>query len=240
MARRAKVAAAAVASATNLGISDTNERVGTRRRVLLFPTTLADSVGMQLRFAFALATGIVVLANAAAPAAAPAPPAKLTSSDTAYIGKPFALDFFNWTIATIAWMPDNAPQMKQYQIESQPDRGSLVLRVAIKNSSDSSANVPTPIIQAIFKDGSSSGTGENASAFTASGKRADSNAYPPGAGTTVVYVVPNIPKPDSANPITKLVFQQSFTGLKPELIRLLAPPVTVDATAPAPSPTPDS
>ena len=55
-----------------------------------------------------------------------------------------------------------------------------------------------------------------------------SNAtYQAGDGAAIVWVLQNIAEPTSDNSITKIVFQQSFTRLKPELIRLLSPPVTI-------------
>ncbi len=145
---------------------------------------------------------------------------------------PFALDYCNWRIKTITWMPDSAPLMQKLNIGSNEGLGSLVLTVAIKNNGNVEHEVPEPRITAIFKDGSSSDNSSGSTAYSPSGT-VTHGSYPPGSGGTITYVVPNVQQPTHDNPITKLVFYQSFTGLKPELIRLLAPPVTV---MPAPSP----
>jgi len=185
----------------------------------------------------ALLIGIVLLAalGRASDAGAPAPAAKLQSSDTATMDTPFALDYCNWRIKTITWMPDSAPLMQKLNIGSNQGLGSLVLIVAIKNNSATEQSVPAPRISAIFKDGSSNDTASGTTAYSPNGQ-VNNGTYPPGAGGTITYVVPNVQQPTPANPITKLVFYQSFAGLKPELIRLLAPPVTV-MPAPAPDPT---
>ena len=59
-----------------------------------------------------------------------------------------------------------------------------------------------------------------------SGKKSNAT-YQAGDGAAIVWVLQNIAAPSSDNSITKIVFRQSFTGLKPELIRLLSPPVTI-------------
>jgi len=189
------------------------------------------------RAAGAMFIGIALLAGLGreSDAAAPAPAAKLQSSDIAYMDTPFALDYFNWRIKTITWMPDSAPLMQKFNIGSNTGLGSLVLVVAIKNNSSTEEETPEPRINAIFKDGSSNDTSQGSTAYGSNGQETH-QSYPPGAGGTATIVVPNVQQPTHDNPITKLVFYQSFAGLKPALIRLLSPPVTVMA-APAPDPT---
>jgi hypothetical protein len=193
-------------------------------------------VGALTLSVVATVTALALPPSETARAAAPAPAAKLQSSDTAMMDTPFALDYCNWRIRAIAWMPDSAPLMQKLNIGSNQGLGSLVLTVVIKNNSSVEREVPEPRITAIFKDGSSSDNSAGSTAYSPSGL-VTHGTYPPGSGGTITYVVPNVQQPTAANPITKLVFYQSFAGLKPELIRLLAPPVTVVA-APAPSPEP--
>jgi len=180
------------------------------------------------RVAGAMFIGIVLLAGLgrASDAAAPAPAAKLPSSDIAYMDTPFALDYFNWRIKTVTWMPDSAPLMQKFNIGSNTGLGSLVLVVAIKNNTSTEQETPEPRINAIFKDGSSNDTSQGSTAYASNGQETH-QSYPPGSGGTTTIVVPNVQQPTADNPITKLVFYQSFADLKPQLIRLLSPPVTV-------------
>jgi hypothetical protein len=195
-----------------------------------FPTRVRRVAGV-------MSVGIVLLAglSRASDAAAPAPAAKLQSSDIAYMDTPFGLDYFNWRIKTITWMPDSAPLMQKFNIGSNTGLGSLVLVVAIKNNSSTERETPEPRINAIFKDASSNDISQGSTAYGSNGQETH-QSYPPGAGGTATIVVPNVQQPTADNPITKLVFYQSFADLKPQLIRLLAPPVTV-IPAPAPDPT---
>jgi len=178
-------------------------------------------MGIFSSFVFSIA----LLSASSTPHGPPAPAAKPVSSDTAQMNVPFAIDFFNVRVQKIEWMADTAPFAQKINASSNDGMGSLVITALVKGNSNDSANVPTPNAQAIFKDGSASPEG-GLDAYTVSGKKSNAT-YQAGDGGTIVWVLQNIAEPTSDNSITKIVFRQSFTGLKPELIRLLSPPVTV-------------
>ena len=157
--------------------------------------------------------------------AATAPAAKLPPSETALMGKPFVLDFYNFTVRAVTWLPDSSPAMQKVGRSSDEGKGSLVITADIKNSSDHSSSAPDNVMQAIFKDGSATGE-DSSTAYTTTWKPL-AGSYEPGDGTTAYFVVANVEKPTAENPITKLVLHASYSGTKPELVRLLTPPVAV-------------
>ena len=169
--------------------------------------------------------GTSVVADATPPLP-PAPAARPVSGDTAQMNVPFALDFFNVRIQKIEWMADSAPLIRTMGLSDSSDgTGTLVITAAVKANGHDSQNLPTSDAQAIFKDGSAS-TQEQLDAYTPSGRRSNAT-YQAGDGGTVLFILINVPPPSADNPITKIVFRQSYEGLKPALIRLLNPPVSV-------------
>ncbi len=168
---------------------------------------------------------IALLAASPAPHGPPAPAAKPLSSDTAKMNVPFALDFFNIRIQKIEWMADTSAFAQKISANSDEGLGSLVITALVKANGSESANVPTPSSQAIFKDGSASNE-VSLDPYTTTGKQSNAT-YQPGDGGTVIWVMQNVAAPTQDNPITKIVFKQSYTDLKPALIRLLSPPVTI-------------
>lgn len=170
---------------------------------------------------------VLVCLTAVRPVDAAAPAAKLPPSDTALMGKPFVLDFYNFTIRAVTWLPDSSPAMQKIGQSSDEGKGSLVVTADVKNSSGSSSSAPDNVIQAIFKDGSSTAE-QSSTAYTTTWKPL-AGGYEPGDGTTAYFVVANVDKPTADNPITKLVLHASYSGTKPELVRLVSPPVSVGA-----------
>jgi hypothetical protein len=185
----------------------------------------ASSEGAIMGIFSSFMFSIALLSASPTPHGPPAPAAKPVSSDTARMNVPFAIDFFNVRVQKIEWMADTAPFAQKINASSNDGTGSLVITALVKGNSNNSANVPTPNAQAIFKDGSASTEGA-LDAYTVSGSKSNAT-YQAGDGGTVVWVLQNVAEPTSDNPITKIVFRQSYTDLKPELIRLLSPPVTI-------------
>jgi hypothetical protein len=184
-----------------------------------------SSEGAIMGFISSFMLSIALLSASPTPHGPPAPAAKPVSSDTARMNVPFAIDFFNVRVQKIEWMADTAPFAQKINASSNDGTGSLVITALVKGNSNNSASVPTPNAQAIFKDGSASTEGA-LDAYTVSGSKSNAT-YQAGDGGTVVWVLQNVAEPTSDNPTTKIVFRQSYTDLKPELIRLLSPPVTI-------------
>lgn len=179
-----------------------------------------------IAFLLALTLGVTPALAAAADANAPAPAAKPVSGSTAQMNVPFALDFFNIRIQKIEWCADGTPTYKKLQLSpSDEGLGTLVITAAVKANGSDKHVVPTSSTQLIYKDGSSS-TEANLQPYTLSGRQSEGE-YQAGDGGTIMFVLPNMAPPTATNPITKIVFRQSWEDLQPKLIRLLNPPVTI-------------
>jgi hypothetical protein len=156
---------------------------------------------------------------------APAPAANPVDGATAQMDVPFALDFFNFRIQKIEWIANGTPLFQKMGLSTDEGYGTLVITAAIKANRSNSDNVPTSNVQAIFKDGSTS-TQEPMNPFATSG-RPSNGTYQAGDGGTLLFVLVDMPEPTADNPITKIVFRQTYDNLKPALIRLLNPPVSI-------------
>ena len=175
-----------------------------------------------LALALAL-SGTPIIADATK---APAPAAKPVSGATAQMNVPFALDFFNIRIQKIEWDADGTPTFQKLQLSASDDGlGTLIITAAVKANGSDSHVVPTSTTQLIYKDGSTS-TEANLQPYTLSGRQSSSE-YQAGDGGTIMFVLPNMPPPTSDNPVTKIVFRQSWEDLQPKLIRLLNPTITI-------------
>jgi len=176
--------------------------------------------------ALALALSGTPTLVAATNANAPAPAAKPVSGATAQMNVPFALDYFNIRIQKIEWCADGTPTVTKIQLGPSDDGlGTLVITAAVRANGSDSHVIPTSNTQLIYKDGSTS-TEALLQPYTLSGRPAD-GSYQAGDGGTVMFILPNMPPPTSDNPITKIVFRQSWEDLQPKLIRLLDPPITI-------------
>jgi hypothetical protein len=179
-----------------------------------------------LALALALAIGGAPTVAETAKTKAPAPAAKPVSGAAAQMNVPFALDYYNLRIQKIEWWADGSPAFQKMKLDASDDGlGTLAITAAIKANGRDGHVVPTPSTQLIYKDGSTS-TEANLQPYTLSGRRSD-GAYQAGDGGTVVFLLANMPPPSTDNPITKIVFRQSWEDLNPKLIRLLDPAVTV-------------
>jgi hypothetical protein len=181
------------------------------------------------RLALALTVALTLAlfgTSALADVKAPAPAAKPASAATAQMNVPFALDFYNIRIQKIEWDADGTATFKKLQLSASDEGlGTLVMTAEVKANGNDRHVVPTSSTQLIYKDGSTS-TEANLQPYTLSGRRSESE-YQAGDGGTIIFVLPNMPPPSSDNPITKIVFSQSWEDLKPKLIRLQDPTITL-------------
>jgi hypothetical protein len=178
----------------------------------------------------AVSIGVPILAASAAPhaviaATAPAPKAHPVDGATAKMNTPFAVDHFNWRITKVQFIANGQPLVVKMGLPADDGTGTFVMTAAIKNNSSDSWAVPSTKITFIYKDGSTT-TEQPVQPYTMAGKPADAT-YQAGDGGTLYFVIPDCQEPTSDNPITKIVFRQTYDELKPPLIRLLNPPVTV-------------
>ncbi|GAC1394311.1 MAG: hypothetical protein NVSMB31_14590 [Vulcanimicrobiaceae bacterium] len=138
----------------------------------------------------------------------------------------FLLDFFNFRIRKVEWMPPAKPLVQAAYADDAAGSGAVVLTVELRNASGDARDVPDPVIQVIQKDGTRT-TAEARTAYAPSGKQIDGD-FEPGDGPTVRFVIPNVGKPTAKNPITKIVFTPSYTGdTGPAIFRLYNPVVVI-------------
>lgn len=137
----------------------------------------------------------------------------------------FRLDFFNFRIRKVEWMPASSA-FASNAAGSDAGRGIIVLTIEVRNAGEDASGPPSPAIQVIMKSGEHS-TAEGRVAYDAIGKEMNGD-FQPGDGPTVKYVIPDIPKPTAANPVTKIDFTPSYSGdTGPSIFRLITPQVTI-------------
>lgn len=137
----------------------------------------------------------------------------------------FRLDFFNFRIRKVEWMPATSPLVSN-SAGSDSGRGAVVLTIEVRNASDTASGLPSPGIQVIMKSGEQT-TAEARVAYDANGREI-SGEYQNGDGPTVKYVIPDVAQPSASNPVTKIVFTPSYTGdTGPSIFRLVSPQVTI-------------
>ncbi|MDP9018970.1 MAG: hypothetical protein M3N19_11720 [Candidatus Eremiobacteraeota bacterium] len=138
----------------------------------------------------------------------------------------FLLDFFNFRIRKVEWMPAAKPLVQAAYADDAAGSGAIVLTIELRNASGDARGLPDPVIQVIQRDGTQT-TAEARTAYTPGGKQIDGD-YQPGDGPTVRFVIPNISKPTASNPITKIVFTPSYTGdTGPAIFRFYNPVVVI-------------
>lgn len=147
-------------------------------------------------------------------------------SDQVRFDRYFRFESFDVRVIKIEWMRSNG-----YLVPlGQPDpdgTGALVLTVVLRNAGKTAAHLPSPDMQAIFKDGTQTSI-ETRFPFDVTGKRLSLDVYDPGEEPTVRYIIASVPQPTSLNPISKIIFSPRYTGdAGPGVLRLLDPPVTI-------------
>lgn len=155
----------------------------------------------------------------------PAPAAQLSGVDIK-LNQVFKLDFFNLRIRKVRWVPGSSP-LAQAAGSGDGGTGALVLTIEARNAGTDASGAPSLSIQAMYKSGLQTDS-EARIAYDAQGHDL-SGDYQPGDGPTMYSVIPNVPKPTAANPVTKIVFTPSYSGDQgPQIFRLYLPPVSID------------
>lgn len=171
-------------------------------------------------FAAALLVAFVALASFAAPAPAVASPGVQIKANQVFL-----LDFFNFRIRKVEWMPATSSLVNN-AVGSDAGRGAIVLTIEVRNASDDARGLPSPAIQVMMKSGEQT-TAEGRTAYDANGHEINGD-YQSGDGPTVKYVIPDVAKPSASNPVTKIVFTPSYSGdTGPSIFRLIQPQVTI-------------
>lgn len=172
------------------------------------------------RILFLILAGALLSAGAA-----PAAAGQLSGVDIK-LNQVFKLDYFNLRIRKVRWVPGSSP-LAQAAGSGDGGTGALVLTIEARNAGTDASSVPTLAIQAMFKSGFQTDS-EGRIAYDAQGHDL-SGDYQPGDGPTMYSVIPHVPKPTAANPVTKIVFTPSYSGEEgPQIFRLFLPPVAID------------
>jgi len=160
-----------------------------------------------------------------------APGAVPIKGDMIQLGTLFHVDYWNIRITNIAWEPVTSPLGKALgqSLDLDNDKGLLVSTADIKVASDKPQDMLYPSIQVIYKDGTQSDD-ENRTAYRAdTAAEQTGDAFQPGQGLTVRFIVPNVPKPTAANPVIKVLIKPYNGGDNDsgaaKVFRFLDPPI---------------
>jgi len=179
----------------------------------------------RLLFAFCLMT----LGTAAANGAPIAPGQGQIHGDVVQLNQQFHIDHYNFRIQKIEWIPGSDPFAVARDESLDEGNGLILITATVKSTFTDSEPLPFPEIQVLYKDGTQSAD-DNREPYNGAGK-VMSGDYQPGQGATVRFYIPNMAKPSSDNPVTKLIFQphngSDNDAGAPKMFRMLNPPVAV-------------
>ena len=163
--------------------------------------------------------------------AAPSVPTRgQLSGDVVVMNQQFHLSGFNYRIASIRWAsPSDAfvRSVASYVGDSDAPNGALIFEVLVKNTQSEVDAAPHPTITVQYKGGTEADS-SIAPFAKAGGAPVTTQKIYPGQGATLYYVVKNVPKPSSSDPLVKLIIKTDGSNDKgyPPVYRMLQPVVS--------------
>jgi hypothetical protein len=177
----------------------------------------------------ALAFLAISLSSAVALAAPSVPGRAALKGDVVAMNQQFHLAGYNFRIEAIRWVPANdafVQKVASYVGDSNPPNGALVFEVPVKNTQSEVDTAPDLTITVQYKDGTQADS-SIAPFGKSGGAPVTSRKIYPGQGTTLYYVVKDVPQPTAGNPLVKLIIKNNENNDPgyPAVYRLLHPVV---------------